>query len=364
MDNKKDLILIVDDNLKNLEVLTKILKEEGFLISLAQDGGEALDQLNNITPDLILLDIMMPEMNGLEVCRRIKQNDKLKEIPVIFVTAKNQTEDLVEGFKAGGVDYISKPFQRDELLVRIKNHLELTGSRKRIIALNRTRDKIYSIIAHDIRSPFSSIRLLLNLISSDAINPGSEEFKEIMNMLEKITDSSAILLNNLLEWTKNQSGAISLSPKTLKIRPLLLECAELLKGNAEHKNITIHVNVSDDAEAFFDEITMHTVFRNLISNAIKFTPEHGAISLRSEPSGDHLIVYVEDNGVGMSEDVIRKIFEKNEHYTSLGTGNEKGTGFGLVMIKEFVEQNRGKLQVRSAEGKGTTFSVFIPRAPL
>ncbi|HEY4785580.1 MAG TPA: response regulator, partial [Bacteroidales bacterium] len=150
MDNKKDLILIVDDNLKNLEVLTKILKEEGFLISLAQDGGEALDQLNNITPDLILLDIMMPEMNGLEVCRRIKQNDKLKEIPVIFVTAKNQTEDLVEGFKAGGVDYISKPFQRDELLVRIKNHLELTGSRKRIIALNRTRDKIYSIIAHDI----------------------------------------------------------------------------------------------------------------------------------------------------------------------------------------------------------------------
>ena len=150
-------ILIVDDQMKNLELTANILQGEGFRISLAQHGEKALELLKSQTPDLILLDVMMPGLSGLETCRRIKQLPALKDIPVIFLTAKNQSEDLVEGFEAGGVDYIIKPFRKQELIVRVKNHIELADSRNRILQMNKTRDKLYGIIAHDLRSPLSGI---------------------------------------------------------------------------------------------------------------------------------------------------------------------------------------------------------------
>jgi len=360
MDEKKDLILIVDDNIKNLEVLTKICKDEGYLLSLAQDGPTALEQLKSITPDLILLDIMMPEMSGLELCRTIKKNDKLRDIPIIFVTAKTQMEDLVEGFNAGGVDYIAKPFNRIELMVRVKNHLELYKSKQKILEMNQTRDKLYSIIAHDIRAPFSSIKFVINFIADGLIDPASKEFKDIIKELAKSTDETSTLLNNLLEWTKFQSGSLVISPKLLDIYPVVLECMHLLSANACNKTISLTHNIPQETTAYFDEISMHTVFRNLISNAIKFTPEGGAITLTSETKEHFLIIKVTDSGIGIRPEVLNKLFDKNEHYTTLGTRKEQGSGFGLILIDDFVKQNHGKIEVESEVGKGTTFSVYIP----
>lgn len=360
MDKKQELVLIVDDNLRNLEVLGRILKEEGFLIGLTQSGKETLEQLESLRPDLILLDVMMPDMSGYDLCRIIKQNDKLKDIPVIFVSAKTQTEDLVEGFNAGGVDFITKPFHRNELMVRIRSQLELASSKRRIIELNRSRDKMYSIIAHDIRSPFSNIKMVINLLACGVIVPGSEEYASTMKTLDKVTKSTSIMLNNLLDWTRNQSGTAVLSPKSLKIHPILSECITLLQGNALYKEITVHLDVDTDIEAYFDEVTMHTVFRNLLSNAVKFTPENGSIRFHSQVKDEYLVVSVEDSGVGMSEEAIHRLFEKKEHYTSLGTRDEKGSGFGLIMVRDFIDQNKGKLEVESTLGKGTTFSVYVP----
>ena len=360
MESQNRHILIVDDNTKNLQVIAKVLKDEGFLISLAQDGKTALSLLGNQIPDLILMDIMMPEMDGIELCRLIKQNQKLKEIPVIFLTAKSETADLVEGFEAGGVDYITKPFNQSELLVRVKNHLELALSRKKIIELNQTRDKLYSIIAHDIRSPLNSITQILSAIDSGYINSSHHNFDEIFGELGRMTRDTSNLLNNLLEWTKSQGGSIALSPKKNRIYPILLECAQLLNTNAKSKDITIQIDVPESAEAYFDLITIHTVFRNLLSNAIKFTPEKGKIFLTSETKGNMLVVNVIDSGVGMSTETIDLIFNKKEHYTSLGTKNEKGTGLGLIVIKEFIEKNNGLLEVISKECEGTVFSVSIP----
>ncbi len=363
MADKKQFILIVDDNLNNLQVVARILKEENYLISLAQNGKQALEQLTDQTPDLLLLDVMMPEMDGFELCRNIRQQERFQNTPIIFLTAKNDSADLVDGFQAGGNDYITKPFNKEELLVRIRHHLELFESKKKIIEMNISRDKLYSIIAHDIRSPLSSISLMIDIISRGILKPGTEDFDEIMDGLNKTTKSTEALLGNLLEWTRFQSGKAILDPKLLKINPIILDCFQLLKQNANNKNISLSLDTENDFEAYFDEVTMHTVFRNLISNAIKFTSENGKIEIRTTTNNNFIDIEFKDTGVGMSQERIDKIFNKNEQQTSLGTNNEKGTGLGLTMVKDFAQKNNGKINVDSKRGEGTTFTISIPVSP-
>jgi two-component system sensor histidine kinase/response regulator len=353
-------ILVVDDNLNNLQVTAKVLRENGYLISLAQDGKSALEMLNNLVPDLILLDIMMPEMDGLEVCRIIKQFSRLKEIPIIFLTARTQTEDIVEGFKAGGVDYIVKPFNRDEMLVRVRNHIELADSRKKIFEMNKNRDKLYSIIAHDIRSPLSSILFIIEAFKKNLVIPGSEEYQEMMDSLAKTTYETSTLLNNLLSWTKVQSQSITLTPKIINVSSVLNECVSLLKANADIKNITINCYVNEDFTAYMDEVTMHTVFRNILSNAIKFTPQDGSININAKEDKEKLILSFKDSGMGIPEDVIEKIMVHNQHHTSLGTANEQGSGLGLMMVKDFVSRNNGTLNIKSKIGEGAEIIISLP----
>jgi two-component system sensor histidine kinase/response regulator len=360
MPNSGKYILIVDDNNKNLQLTATLLKEEGYLISLAQNAEDAMIQLNEIIPDLILLDIMMPGVDGLELCRIIKKNEKLSDIPVIFLTAKSQTEDLAEGFKAGGVDYINKPFNREELLIRVQTHIELASSRKQIVEMNLRRDKLYSIIAHDIRSPFSSISLTLSAIASGYLDPGSDEFRDIMSQLEKSASETSTLLDNLLEFTRLQSKTIAMNPKYLAVYPVIMESVQLLKGNAEKKKITITYDISEDLIAYFDEISMYAVFRNLIFNSIKFTPEGGTIDISATTEDNLARVKVTDTGIGLSEELIKKIFIDNEHYTSPGTNKEQGSGIGSYIIKDFVKRNRGQLKIKSTPGSGTEMFVYLP----
>jgi two-component system, sensor histidine kinase and response regulator len=359
MKNSGDLLLIVDDNMLNLQLTAGILKEEGYLISLAQDGQAALSQLGHMLPDLILLDIMMPGIDGLEVCRRLKNDVRLREIPVIFLTAKKETEDLAEGFNVGGVDYITKPFNREELIIRVKNHLELSKSRKKIVEMNRTRDKLYSVIAHDIRSPFSNIVLTLSTLSGGYLDPVSKEFMEIIKNLEKSANETRILIDNLLDWTGLQSDTVILDTKMNSIYGVVDHCLHLLQGNLETKNIKVTLDIPADLTAFFDERSMKSVFRNIIYNAVKFTPSNGEISISGRIQSDNVIVSIIDTGVGMSPDLVKRIFIDNEHYSTPGTENEQGSGLGTFIIKDFVEKNGGTIEVKSIPNSGTIISVYL-----
>lgn len=272
----------------------------------------------------------------------------------------NQTEDLVEGFIVGGVDYITKPFNREELLIRVKNHLELAEARKKIIEMNKNRDKLYSIIAHDIYSPLSNLSMLVTAIADKIIDPVCDEFSEIIRDLDRGTKSTISLLDNLLKWANVQSDTILLSPKLVSVYPLLNECIQLLTGSANKKDIKMELDVPVSLQAYFDEITIHTVFRNLIANAIKFTPEKGNINILSSVSKEFVEITVKDNGIGMQQNVIDKIFKDNKLHTSLGTNKEQGTGFGLIMVKDFVGRNNGKLDVKSIPGEGVSMIVTIP----
>lgn len=353
-------ILIVDDNLKNLQVTGKVLQDEGYLISIAPNGKQALELLKTTRPDIILLDVMMPEMDGLEVCRIIKLNEQLADIPILFLTAKNQTEDMVKGFQAGGLDYVTKPFHREELLVRVKNHLELANSRRKIVEMNKNRDKLYSIIAHDIKSPLSGITLTIGAIRSNIVTPGSDDYNEMLAFLEKSTTETVTLLNNLLSWAKIQSEVISIKPKITNIHSILAECLSLLQANANQKAISLTNNVPENFTAYFDEVTIHAVFRNIISNAIKFTPQKGSVSVNANVSNGYVNINFKDTGAGMPKEIIDKIMVRNQHHTSVGTNNEQGTGLGLVMVKDFVARNQGSVNINSKPGEGTEITVLLP----
>lgn len=360
MNDLKKYILIVDDNLKNLQLIAKILKDEGYLISLSQSGNDALDQLTQLQPDLILLDVMMPEMDGYELCRQIKNIENLRDIPVIFLTSKTQTEDLAAGFSAGGVDYISKPFNRQELLIRVKNHIELSDSRKKILEMSKNQNKLYSIIAHDLRTPFSGIAFTISSITSGLLDISSADLNEVFKHLDKTTKETSLLLDNLLEWTKLQSDVIPVSPKTLNIYSVIADCVQVLKGNADDKKIRINVDIKEDAGAFADELTIHAVFRNLIMNAIKFTRKKGRIDIHTIKNGRYINVSVKDNGVGISEEIADKIFHENQHYTTPGTNRESGSGLGSFIIRDFVKLNKGKIEIKSKPGSGTEVIVSLP----
>lgn len=358
-DNAK-LILIIDDNPMNLLLTSKILEGFGFRTKTAESGLEGIECMEMEVPTLILLDISMPDMDGYEVCQEIKKNTKWIDIPIIFLTANTLTEDLIKGFEMGGVDYITKPFKSEELFVRVKTHLELYESRNEILKMNRQRDKLYSIIAHDIRSPLSGIMQTIDAIEQGYFDPTSDDFKEIIHHLKERTRETSTLLTSLLQWSRVKSDKFEMQPSETNVYVVVSSCLQLLDANASNKHINIHFDSDENAVAWCDEVSIHTVIRNLISNAIKFTNANGSIWIRTKRSECTLRIEIVDSGVGMTEDTIKKIFEKNEHHTTSGTDNEQGTGLGLMIVKEFVEKNNGKILVESVIGHGSTFVIELP----
>jgi len=359
--NRKPSILIIDDNPMNLLLASKVLEIDNYDSTTAESGLEGIAQIEKEMPSLILLDINMPEMDGYEVCRLIKKVEKWKDIPIIFLTAQIHTENLVEGFEAGGVDYITKPYKNEELLVRVKNHLELAESRRTILEMNRSRDKIYSIIAHDIRSPLSGILMTLDTIDQGYLDPNSDDFKEIIHQLKIRTKDTATLLTSLLNWTRNQDMNVVILPKDTNINSLIISCIQLLEEVAKNKNISIVNEISENINSWCDEVSVNTVFINIISNAIKFTPSNGMITINGKELDDKVEISIKDTGIGMPEEAIRKIFAENQHYTSSGTENEQGTGLGLMLVKDFLKKNNGSLAVKSKLNEGTMFTITLPK---
>ncbi len=350
-------ILVVDDNLYNLQVTSQILKEAGYRIGVAQSGMTALKQLHIQKPDLILLDIMMPEMDGIEVCRRIKEQETWCHIPIIFLTAKTQTEDLLKAFEVGGVDYVTKPFQKEEILVRIKTHIDLYLSKRKIEEMNKTRDKLYSIIAHDIKTPFSNIMLIVNALKDDNVKCDSHEYKKILSFLESSTKQTFDLLTNLLTWTKYQSGIIKpdLSEKNLNV--FIMETIQLLQPVAYQKKLSFDLDIQDEFFVYVDAVTIKTIIRNILTNAIKFSHENSMIHIKTKLLNGYKKMIIKDDGVGMTEEVLDRVFKKDESFTQVGTNNEVGNGLGMQMVKDFVKLNKSDMAVTSRVNMGTEVTI-------
>src|SRR3990172_738523 len=234
-------ILIVDDVPKNIQLLGSILKEENYELEFATSGKEALEWLDSKQFDLVLLDIMMPEMDGFEVCRRIKENPATREISVIFLTAKADFQSIIQGFETGAVDYITKPYNRKELLMRVKTHLTLQYQRKQLEISNKFEKKIFSIIGHDLRSPIGNIRTYIDafLMVQEDIDPATTV---LLKDLYILSDNAFNLLENLLNWAKSQSGGITCRPQSEEIPYRMKNILTLFQMQAENKNISLVYN--------------------------------------------------------------------------------------------------------------------------
>jgi two-component system, sensor histidine kinase and response regulator len=366
--NFNPTILVVDDNKRNLQVVGNILHEEQYKVAMAINGPTALKLAAQLKPDLVLLDIMMPEMDGFEVCKKLKENEETREIPIIFLTAKVETDDVVEGFNLGGVDYITKPFKQKELLVRIKTHLDLLQSKRKIAeqadelqAANAFKDKLFSIIGHDLRSPLSSIKFTFDMMKSGVIEFGDDFFHETLGQLAKTTDEAFILLENLLGWAKSQSGNLPVVPEEFLLNEMVETVARLQKLNLSNKNIELIIDVSESICVYADNQMINTVLRNLLSNAIKFTPNGGKIQILATETSDKLVqVSVVDSGVGISEENMKRLFNNTNPLKTYGTNNEAGSGLGLILCKDFIEKNGGILNIESKIGIGSTFYFYLP----
>ncbi len=564
-DSFKPQILIVDDNPANLGVLSDYLKDYGFRILAARSGDSALKKLEHIQPDIILMDVMMPGIDGFETCQQIKANEKTKDIPVIFMTALAETGDKVKGFKAGGVDYITKPLQHEEVLARVTTHLrirdltynlqkqnlrlqeitkelqttnanlskralqletssqvsqrvtsilsldellmELTRvirskfryyfigiwlldpSRQNVIlqtgdgpahlnlpepglsllldtpnniialvsrtgkpylsanvhtdpiyqangspygttnelsdirselvlplriaqkvigvldiqsdqlnafdqedktvlemlanqiaiairnaqlyqaeeeksqmltSLNADKDRFFSIVSHDLRGPFQGLLGYSELLLM-TIDVASKE--TIKNMGEKIHQSAKStfnLLENLLQWSLIQRGRMPCSPTKINLTNLANDTVHLLQANATEKNIHLFNKIEGEIFGYADRHMIDTVIRNLTSNAIKFTSSGGQISISAENQDNFVQVTVSDTGIGIGKENINKLFRVDTHYTTSGTAEEDGSGLGLILCKEMIEKNKGRIWMESEIGQGTAVKFTVP----
>lgn len=366
--NRSDYkILIVDDVMSNVLLLKILLTNEKFQVCTANCGKACIEQARKEHPDLVLLDVMMPDISGFDTAVIMKKDPELKEIPIIFLTALNTPADLVKGFQVGANDFLTKPFNKEELVMRVMQQISLVAA-KRIIekqnaelrATLSNRDKMYSVIAHDLRSPMASIRMVLNLVVQSA-TPESvgPELYSLLDQANRESEEVHDLLDNLLKWTKSQTGRLNVVTQDLDLNDIVPGVVDIFEMIAATKNIKLDLqHTGGPLVVRADNDMLKTVVRNFMSNAVKFSPEGSTIEIIMSSDGDFAKVSVRDHGVGISADRLGSIFHKGE--TTYGTGGEEGSGLGLQLCQDFARKNGGDCMVESTEGKGSTFSVTIP----
>ena len=366
---EKGTILLVDDNPTNLAVLSEYLSADGFEILVSQDGESAIWQAEHEHPDMILLDILMPGLDGFETCRRLKSQSTTRHIPVIFMTALTDTPNKIHGFNLGGVDYITKPLQPEEVLARVNVHITLQQQQRQIqqqndqlIQLNHDKDRFFSIIAHDLRGSLNSLRDLTRITVENLELYSVSKLKDILRMQFQSTDNLSKLLENLLIWARVQQGLIEYHPQKVDLEHVVAWNVQLARPGAQHKQITLSSSVEKKTYSISADFNMvDTVIRNLLSNALKFTYSGGTIAVAATQDQHNVTISVTDSGTGIPAEALPKLFRIDIKYKQRGTDHEPGTGLGLILCKEFVEKNRGKIWVESEEGEGSTFYVSFPK---
>jgi two-component system sensor histidine kinase/response regulator len=358
-------ILVVDDTPANLDILVEILGEQGFCARPVLSGALALQSARLQPPDLILLDINMPEMNGYEVCRHLKADAGLKDIPVIFISALHETMDKVRAFDAGAVDYITKPFQFEEVKARVQTHLrtyrmqrELEQQYAAIKKLEELKDNLTHMIVHDMASPIQTIGLAVDLALSGETGPGGENV-EVLSRAADASRSLTEMVNSLLDISRMEAGPMPLHPADADLRHLAEEAAETMGLLAGVKQIRLAVQ-GPSVPLRVDLDLIRRVFINLIGNALKFTPPGGEVSITVSAADGLARAEVHDTGIGIPEEYHERIFEKFGQIEAGRPGPGHSSGLGLTFCRLAVGAHGGKIGVRSRPGAGSTFWLALP----
>ncbi|MDX1952854.1 MAG: hybrid sensor histidine kinase/response regulator [Verrucomicrobiota bacterium] len=353
-------ILAVDDTAVNLRLLTNMLGERGYQVRPVTSGRQALQAAERLVPDLILLDIYMPEIDGYEVCRQLKASETLRDVPVIFLTALTDTADKLKAFSVGGVDYISKPFQIDEVLARVKVHIDLrraqadlAGSYEQLKSLEKVRDNLVHMIVHDMRSPLAVIMGHLELIRMFSEGTLNEDADQSLEAALAGAKGLTAMTNDLLDVSKMEEGKLLLNRQQCDINALAQEVATGLATLDRSRSISIET--VGPAIASCDAAIMRRILQNLMSNAIKHTPSGSSVRVTTTNSENHVRVSVIDDGPGVPAEAREKIFQKFGAAESRKDRKYHSVGLGLAFCKLAVQAHGGRIGVEPNNPKGSVF---------
>lgn len=366
-------ILVVDDNQANLRLLTDVLSSRNYRVHEALNGPEALRIAQSALPDLVLLDISMPGMDGFEVCTRLKADVSTRDIPVIFISALSDIDDVVRGFEVGGVDYITKPFKFREVLARIASQLTLVRQRQEIEALrhqdrqtfeslNRMKNEFIRMATHDLRNPLNVILGYRSVLQRLTV---AEEHGALMDeALQAIDDNvekMRKLVTDMLDLAQMETSW-QFKPAPVSLAGLLEKAVGNFHLIAEQKGITLALAPpTGDTTVIVDASAITRVVDNLIVNALKYTPPGERIAVRAKLRGQHAIIQVGDTGIGIPPEDVPRVFDAFYRVKRPDVPDVEGTGLGLSIVKAIVERHGGHIDVRSKVGTGSVFSVILPR---
>lgn len=362
-------VLVVDDQAQNLKLLSAILRSS-YNLYLANSGEKALEILKKQKPELILLDVMMSEMNGFEVAARIKKQEELAEIPILFLTALTDSEAIKKAYQSGGMDYVTKPIITSELLARMEVHLKIYDNKRELKQLNeilelknKQKDKLLSIISHDMTNAVSGSRQLIEILVNK-LRQGKLTLESLSKPLEATyrgINGASELLQELLWWSKSQFKQVKYNAKPIDYLSIVKKVIALEETRLDAKNLELRTDFSEIPETILaDSDMLSVVIRNLLGNAIKFSNENAEISISVKGENSAIITCIGDEGVGISSENLDKLFELDSDHTTPGTNGEKGTGLGLTLCKGLIETWGGEIWVESELDEGSKFYFTIP----
>ena len=368
-------LLIVDDNLNNLRLLESMLSEHGYQVRAARDGNHALKIVATVPPELILLDIRMPGISGYEVCAQLKSNPVTAEIPVIFLSAIDELQDKIKAFHYGGVDYVTKPFQTEELLIRVKTHLSLCRLQQQLrkqthIAeqANTVKSRFLAAASHDLRQPLHALTLFIDALQLELNIPADVDAKElseaqrIVHKMRSSVDSMQNLFNGILDLSRINANAVRVEQHDMRLTDLVAQLDLEFAPQVAAKGLRWHCHC-EDVGIHTDPLLLERILRNILNNAVKYTKQ-GSISLSSRILDNQIEILVSDTGAGIAKEQQEAIFDEFYQVDSVSgqpDGNAKGIGLGLAIVNGLVNLLGHSLTLDSERGQGTTMILTLDR---
>jgi len=355
-----DTILIVDDTPANVSVLLQCLGEEGYRLMVAEDGEEALAQIARSQPDLVLLDVMMPGIDGFETCRRLREKPELRDLPVIFMTALTETAEKIKGFSVGAVDYITKPIQHEEALARVATHLMLRRLRRDLAKELALKERFMRMVGHDLRNP-----LCLILLAGEMVKRTGGASPELTEFLDDIHTSAQQMRTIIDTFLQIKPGSSGLKGTKVDLNAVAEAIVRQNEAAARKKQITVSCDYTPHLPSIHGDVAhVYQALTNYLANALKFTPLKGRVIVRTRHHGGHVRAEIEDTGPGVPEHERALLFSEYAHLSVRPTAGEESNGLGLSIVKQLITSIEGQVGAEFPSHGGSVFWFELPVPPL